>query len=219
MALVSDTSLNVFAVNHDYATFEVEQGSALNTSYTLYNKDTVAYLVKNDPQLLPLPSVDIPKDELWNRQHLASAILQGVMQGESIGKIANRVQAVSDMDRKAALRNARTMVTCAQNAAYERGEKQGIHGVKMWVSAHDERVRASHAALDGERVPVDQKFSNGLMHPGDRNQKDVSPAEIYNCRCAMVRRVASVDLKAYVKNKPAPAMSYKEWRKAHQGGG
>lgn len=221
MAMVNDTSLNVFAINHDYATFEVEQGSALNTSYTLYSHETVAHLVKNNPDLLPMPSVDIPKDELWNRQHLASAILQGVMQGESMGKIATRVQGVAKMDRSVALRNARTMVTCAQNAgrqaAYERGEKQGIHGVKMWVSAHDERVRASHAALDGERVPVDQKFSNGLMHPGDRNQKDVSPAEIYNCRCAMVRRVASVDLRAYVKNKPEPAMSYKEWRKAHNG--
>lgn len=217
MAMVSDTSLNVFAVNHNYATFEVEQGSALNTSYTLYNKDTVAYLVRKQPSLLPMPRVDIPKDQVWNRQHLASAILQGVMQGESIGKIANRVQAVADMDRKAALRNARTMVTCAQNAgrqaAYERGEKKGIHGVKMWVAAHDERVRASHAAIDGERVPVNEKFSNGLMFPGDKNG---APAEVYNCRCAMVRRVGHVDLKAYVKNKPEEQMSYKEWNNAHQ---
>ena len=216
MAMVSDTSLNVFAVNHNYATFEVEQGSALNTSYTLYNKDTVAYLVRKQPSLLPMPRVDIPKDQVWNRQHLASAILQGVMQGESIGKIANRVQAVADMDRKAALRNARTMVTCAQNAgrqaAYERGEKKGIHGVKMWVAAHDERVRASHAAIDGERVPVNEKFSNGLMFPGDKNG---APAEVYNCRCAMVRRVSSVDLKAYVKNKPAQKTNYNDWSNKH----
>lgn len=216
MAMVSDTSLNVFAVNHNYATFEVEQGSALNTSYTLYNKDTVAYLVRQQPSLLPLPRVDIPKDQRWNREHLASAILQGIMQGESIGKIANRVQAVADMDRKAALRNARTMVTCAQNAgrqaAYERGEKKGIHGVKMWVAAHDERVRASHAAIDGERVPVNEKFSNGLMFPGDKNG---APAEVYNCRCAMVRRVTSVDLKAYVKNKPAQKTSYNDWSNKH----
>lgn len=212
MAMVSDTSLNVFAVNHNYATFEVEQGSNLNTSYTLYNKDTVAYLVRHQPSLLPLPSVDIPKDQVWNRQHLASAILQGIMQGESMGKIADRVQAVADMDRKAALRNARTMVTCAQNAgrqaAYERGEKKGIHGVKMWVAAHDERVRASHAAIDGETAFVDEKFSNGLMFPGDKNG---APAEVYNCRCAMVHRVGRVDLKAYVKNKPAQNSNYSDW--------
>lgn len=214
MAMVSDTSLNVFAVNHNYATFEVEQGSALNTSYTLYNKDTVAYLVRQQPSLLPLPRVDIPKDQRWNREHLASAILQGIMQGESIGKIANRVQGVAEMDRKAALRNARTMVTCAQNAgrqeAYERAEKKGIHGGKMWVAAHDERVRASHAAIDGEQVPVDEKFSNGLMFPGDKNG---APAEVYNCRCAMVYRVGHVDLSAYVKNKPEKKESYDSWEK------
>lgn len=214
MAMVSDTSLNVFAVNHNYATFEVEQGSALNTSYTLYNKDTVAYLVRQQPSLLPLPRVDIPKDQRWNREHLASAILQGIMQGESIGKIANRVQGVAEMDRKAALRNARTMVTCAQNAgrqaAYERAEKKGIHGFKMWVAAHDERVRASHAAIDGEQVPVNEKFSNGLMFPGDKNG---APAEVYNCRCAMVRRVGHVDLSAYVKNKPEKKESYDSWEK------
>ena len=217
MAMVSDTSLNVFAVNHNYATFQVEQGSNLNTSYTLYNKDTVAYLVRQQPSLLPLPRVDIPKDQVWNRQHLASAILQGIMQGESIGKIANRVQAVAEMDRKAALRNARTMVTCAQNAgrqaAYERGEKKGIHGLKQWVSAHDERVRKSHLELDGQRVPVDEKFSNGLMFPGDRNGE---PSEVYNCRCALAYRVGSVDLKAYVKNKPEEQMSYKQWQAVHE---
>lgn len=216
MAMVSDTSLDVFAVNHNYATFEVEQGSNLNTSYTLYNRDAVAQLVRNNPQLLPLPSVNIPKDQVWNRQHLASAILQGIMQGESMGEIATRVQGVADMDRKAALRNARTMVTCAQNsgrqAAYERGESKGIHGVKQWVAAHDERVRASHAAIDGEQVAVDKPFSNGLMFPGDKNG---APAEVYNCRCAMAYRVGKVDLSAYVKNKPEGQMSYKQWEDAH----
>lgn len=220
MAMVNETSYDVFAINHNYGTFEVEQGSHLNTSYTLYNRDTVAYLVRKQPDLLPPPGVDIAKDQRWNREHLASAILQGVMQGESMGKIATRIQAVAQMDRSAALRNARTMITCAQNAgrqsAYERGEKKGIHGVKMWVAAHDERVRKSHAAIDGEQVPVDQKFSNGLMHPGDRNQEDVSPAEVYNCRCAMVFRVGYVDPIPQELLKPEPDMSYKEWTALHK---
>lgn len=221
MAIVSDTSLDVFAVNHNYGTFEVEQGSLLNTSYTLYNRDTVARLVNETPELLPLPRVDIPKDLRWNREHLVSAVLQGIMQGESVGKIATRVQGVAEMDRRAALRNARTMVTCAQNsgrqAAYERGEKKGIHGVKQWVAAHDERVRASHAAIDGEQVETDKRFSNGLMYPGD---KSGAPAEVYNCRCAMVYRVASVDLSAYVNNDPQAQMGYQEWlnEKAAEGG-
>ena len=219
MAMVTDSSYDVFAVNHNYGTFEVEQGSNLNTFYTLYDRHTVANLVRNQPDLLPAPRVNIPKDMVWNKQHLVSSILQGVMQGESIGEIATRLQGVADMDRKAALRNARTMMTFAQNAgrqaSYERAEEKGIHGMKMWVAAHDERVRASHAAIDNEQVAVDEKFSNGLMYPGD---KSGDPSEVYNCRCRVVYRVGKVDLSAYVKNKPEEQMSYQQWEAQHQSG-
>ena len=49
--LVRDSMLHTFAINHNYGTFEIEDGLSINTSYTLYNADTVANLIKNDPDI------------------------------------------------------------------------------------------------------------------------------------------------------------------------
>lgn len=59
----------------------------------------------------------------------------------------------------------------------------GIEILKEWVATLDERTRDSHRDLDGERVPQDKPFSNGLMYPADRNGE---AGEVFNCRCTMV---------------------------------
>lgn len=52
--------------------------------------------------------------------------------------------------------------------------------VKQWDAALDSRTRDSHARLDGEIRELDEKFSNGLMFPGDPSGR---PEEVINCRC------------------------------------
>lgn len=56
---------------------------------------------------------------------------------------------------------------------------------KRWVNARDKRVRDKHkdqsqGGVGGEVVPLEQPFSNGLMHPGD---PDGSAEEVIQCRC------------------------------------
>lgn len=45
----------VYALNHNYATFLVEKGAGVDTSYSLYSRETVERLVQDDPQLLKMP--------------------------------------------------------------------------------------------------------------------------------------------------------------------
>ena len=52
---------------------------------------------------------------------------------------------------------------------------------KIWHSAHDSRTRKSHLKVDEEIVPINERFSNGLMYPGD---KDGPVEEWVNCRCS-----------------------------------
>ena len=59
----------------------------------------------------------------------------------------------------------------------------GIKVKKEWMSTHDLRTRLSHRKIDGERVDPSEKFSNGLLHPGDPNGE---ACEVWNCRCTMV---------------------------------
>ena len=97
-SIVNGHAPDAYAVNHDYATFQVEKGSNLDTSYTLYDRATVERLIRDQPDLLPAVKVDGKRDLAWNRRHIASAITQGVLQGESMDQVARRVRSVADMD-------------------------------------------------------------------------------------------------------------------------
>lgn len=51
---------------------------------------------------------------------------------------------------------------------------------KTWIVTSS-RPRSSHAAMNGETVPIDQQFSNGAAWPGDSSALDVD--EVAGCMC------------------------------------
>lgn len=219
----------VYALNHNYATFQVEQSSLLDTSYTLYDRQTVERLFREKPKLMPPMSAKtaekIRQGKLvkWNEQKIQSSVMQGILQGESIPKIARRMREVTDMDYKASIRNARTSITSAQNGgrmdAYHRAEDMGIHQKKQWLATLDDRTRHEHVDLDGQRRELDEPFEvDGyeIMFPGDPS---ADPAMVYNCRCTMItvfdgydKQVSDFDL---TQNEKLGGMTYEEWKEAH----
>lgn len=215
MSIVNGYLPDAYALNYNFATYDIEQNTSLNTSFTLYSRETVERLAKGKPQLLPKKKVDVPKDKKWNRQHLKNEILQGVLQGKSIPDIATGLQRVTDMDRKAAIRNARTMMTGAQNggrmAAYDRAANLGVNIQKEWMATLDTRTRDSHQKMDGERVDYKKAFSNDLMFPGDP-QGD--PSEVYNCRCTMVPFYPDYEYEGISEKR----LTYSEWLKEKEQG-
>ena len=218
--LVRDSMLNTFAINHNYGTFEIENGLTINTSYTLYNADTVANLIKNDPELLKRPVLDKNLDLRWNKKLFQSHITQGILQGESIDNLAKRVAlGATQQDMNAAIRNARTSTTCAQNAgrtrSYQRAVDMGIELYQVWLAALDSRTRSSHRHMDGEKVKVVKgnqvKFSNGLRYPGD---PDGRAEEVWNCRCTLVTSFEEDEDFSDIKERANKLdnQSYDEWK-------
>ena len=221
----------VYAINHDYATYLVEVGAGINTSYTLYSREAVENILRENPRLLPMPGkalserIAAGKDILWNSQQIQSVMLQGILQGESIPKLAKRLRTeVNDRNRKASIRNARTMATTAENAgrydAFNRAESKGIKMQKTWVATLDNRTRHEHRMLDGVTIPNDEPFMTSygeIMYPGDPK---ADPAMIYNCRCTMIAQIAGFerDINQYrtmgAYNEDGTKMTYDEWRKA-----
>jgi uncharacterized protein with gpF-like domain len=163
-----------------------EKAFVRGVSWELVNPNTVRNIVVNGRTLLPYKEVDGVKYERWATKKINAEMLQGIIRGEGLRKLADRLQNVSAMDLKAAIRNARTMYTSAQNSgrltSMEQAAEKGIILKKVWRSVEDERTRESHILLDGETQPLDEEFSNGLMYPGD---PDGEPEEVYNCRCSM----------------------------------
>lgn len=208
----------VYGEGFNHGTYQVESVGNVNTMYTLYDADTVDRLIKEQPELLPKNlKLNIPKDLRWNQQHITSAITQGIIQGESIDKIARRLQSVVGMDERASIRNARTATNGAQNAgrlnAYKRGRDMGIDVKKKWLATYDNRTRHSHAVIDGEKVNLDDEFSNGCMCPGDPNGP---PGEIYNCRCTLIPVVNGEDDDSWKDNVLVGDKGYEQWKEEHR---
>ena len=167
-------------------------------SFALTNADTVRHLATTDKSLLPFRELDPAKDIPWNMKKINSQVLQGIIQGESIPNISKRIINVQEMNKDAAIRSARTIVTGAENKgrmdSYQRAQDDGIILEKEWIATNDNRTRHAHSYLDGVVVDCDKPFETVLwlsknkrmpdkiMFPGDPS---AHPANIYNCRCSM----------------------------------
>lgn len=190
-AYVNGELPDVYALNYNFVATGMQEVSGI--SFDLYDAHTVRNLAMSDETLLPYKVVDVAKDVKWNTKLINSEVLQGILQGESMSDIAARLTHVENMAANAAIRNARTMVTSAENKGridmMDDAEKQGVIALKRWISTHDARTRDWHAELDGQMQEKDKPFENSvgkIMYPGDPS---ADPENIYNCRCAIGYKV------------------------------
>lgn len=219
---------DVYALNINYATFSIEKKLGVDTGFTQYNRDAVHRILVQNPKILPPPSkngklsqrIREGKAKRWHKQKLQSVATQAILQGESIPNVAKRIMdTLGETDAKAAIRNARTMMTGAENAgkfdAFNRARDMGIECIDYWLAVHDARTRTSHRELDGEQRGEDGYFSNGLAFPGD---PDGDAAEVYNCRCSLMANIKGFKtgtMSPEIELDPEVAdMTYEEWKKA-----
>ena len=187
LAYINGQLPEVYSINYNVLAPTVDGVGGY--SFALVDADTVKNLAATDKSLLPYKQLDENADIRWNVKKMNAEVLQGILQGEPMDKIANRLSKVTGMNATAAIRNARTMVTGAENKgrqdSYERATADGIILYKEWIATNDGRTRHWHAELDGQTVPQDNPFSNAvglIMFPGDPG---AHPANVYNCRCSM----------------------------------
>ncbi len=188
--LVNGQTKNVFATNANYIGYELEQDVGASISFSLYDSNTIARLIKENPQLLPQKKLDGEKDKAWNNKKVVSAIQQGILQGRTIPQIAQSLSSsLAESNMKAMIRTARTAMTSAENAGRLEGMKQaeedGVMLKKQWLAANDARVRDTHAELNGQIAEVSKPFKSSLgdiMYPGDPT---AHPGNVYNCRCTL----------------------------------
>lgn len=195
VAYVNDSVPDVYATNYNFgAKIAKELPKESGVSFKMVNRETVKRLM-TDRQLNLLPKrLDIPKDMRWNTKQINSSLLQGILQGESVDKIAKRIEPIMDNNAAAAVRNARTMVTGAENLgrqdSYQALQDDGVIMKKVWIATADERTRESHLVMDGQEVDIDEPFITGdgaqINYPGDPT---ADPGEVYNCRCSMSTRI------------------------------
>lgn len=218
----------VYAINHNYATFDIEKKTGLDTSYTLYSRETIERMYRENPKIYHdygkavEKAIKEGKQVAWDKKRVRSVLTQAVLQGESIPKVVKRLEIVTGGDHNAAIRNARTMMTGVQNAgridAMNRVQDKGIPVRKQWLATIDGRTRHWHRELDGAVEDLDKPFENSIgkiMFPAD---PDADGANVYNCRCTLLSAIKGFELDVTDPSiRPMPKlkdMTYEEWKTA-----
>ena len=210
LAYVNGELPEVYALNYNALAGSVDGIGGY--SFTLVDADTVRNLAVTDTSLLPYKELDPAKDIPWNMKKINAETLQGILQGESMDKIAKRLRNVQEMNKTQAIRSARTIVTGAENKgrqdSYARAEADGIVLQKEWLSSDQPgRTRDWHmpSAFTSLVVDQDKPFENSLgkiMFPGDPSAHG---ANVWNCRCSMAAVV-----KGFKKAQVQKAMAEKQ---------
>jgi SPP1 gp7 family putative phage head morphogenesis protein len=119
------------------------------------------------------------------RDAIRAAVEAGRTQGLGTNQIARLIEETTfgEISKSRAKVIARTEVVASLNAgAYEAARQSRVMQSKSWITQGDDRVRDSHAAINGQRVPMDGVFGNGLPFP---HAPGAPAAESIQCRCTL----------------------------------
>ena len=219
----------VFGENMTFQAYSLEKDAGMDMSFTVYDSATVTRLIKGNPKLLPPKKVDRKADLRWNLNKITDIIAKGIITGNGIPEIVENIAEVLGMQNyNAAVRQARTAMTAAQNAGriemLHEAQEMGIKVKKMWLATLDDRTRDAHQELDGQKQEVDDPFDSILgpiMYPGD---PDADPANVWNCRCTLVYKYDEYPNKNETRydqmnGEKIAFMTYKEWKEWKANGG
>lgn len=123
------------------------------------------------------------------KRKITAQISRGVATGMSCSQMAQQLAGYTKIGYNNAVRITRTeghriQQESTMDACYAARER-GADVLKQWDATMDANTRESHQMVDGEIRALDEKFSNGLMYPGDPSG---SAAEVINCRCVLLQR-------------------------------
>ena len=198
IAYINGELPEVYALN--YNALESAVDGVGGYSFTLLDADTVRNLAVTDTSLLPYKEIDPAKDIPWNMKKINAETLQGILQGESMDKIAKRLRNVQEMNKTQAIRSARTIVTGAEckgrQDSYQRAKNDGIILRKYWLATYDKRARDWHKEAGNDyteekAIDIDDFFivdGEKMLHPGDA-MHGASGHNLYNCRCSIASKV------------------------------
>ena len=216
--IINNARFDVFAENYNYNAWKAEREIAV--SFNVYSAESVARLMLDDPQLLPKWKIDEKKDYIWNYNKVNNIVRQGIIQGEGVPEITERLcNGLASSNESKMRMFARTAINSAQNAGRQKqmedAAAMGIDVAKRWIATRDSRTRDAHRDLDGKEVPFDKPFKSQLgdiMFPGDPT---APAANVFNCRCTMVTIYPKYEdrSKRWGEGDTVEGVPYEEWKK------
>jgi len=204
---------DVFEDNYYMTGYFLESETAKDISYSLLNRQAIYESV-----LTPMDKIALSDNAVSVRAGIKRSITSDLIQGKGIREMSQGITNALEKNANNAARIARTETTGVMNKArldsMGFAETKGFRIDKKWITGGDDRVRDSHACLDGDTVKLNEPFTecliNPMMYPGDQSG---SAEDVINCRCSNVEVVTKVNekrqtVKVYGNKN---AKGYAEW--------
>lgn len=187
--MINNEMVNIYDINYN--------GDAERLGFGLVDHTAIKKILKEEEN--PFNMISSLRNKEGIRNQMKGELMQSLLKGESIQKMATRLKNVSEKSLKDSIRIARTETTRVQNSAKmdigKHGQELGFEMWKRWVATTDGRVREDHLAMNGVEVPQDEPFvlpdGSKMMFPGDISLgADVS--QVVNCRCTMIEFIKEI---------------------------
>ncbi len=181
--MINGEMLNVYELNYNE--------TAKNLGFSLIDHGAVKKILTEEEN--PFNMISSLYDKVGIRNKMKGELMQGLLKGEGINKIARRFKNVSEKSLKDSVRIARTetmrVVNSAKMDVGAEGERLGFTIYKRWQATTDGRVREDHLAMNGVEVPLNEPFTlpdgSKVMFPGDISM-GAPPEQVIQCRCTMI---------------------------------
>ena len=188
-AYINSQTPSIYALNYNYINAEMAKDIDGFTPQEITDDEAKKYSGYTQQ------TVDRKKDTDWNKDNLKKSVIAGSLLLLGAYAIMKRsANSAVEKNRNSAIMHSEGMGTDAETKARVDGmyyaKYLGNKMSKIWITAGDNRVRHSHAMLDGKEIPLDETFDNGCKRPRDPNG---APAEICNCRCSLKYGVAGTE--------------------------
>ena len=197
-AILETLHSNEFDTVSEYLANSYEEGF-IGTMYSIHEQGIPLILPIDQEQIVAAIQHETNlKEDLYTamghdikdlQKKIAGEISRGISSNQMYSEIARNIASWAMIPKNNAMRIARTeghRIQCkASMDACNKAKSKGADIVKQWDASLDSRTRDSHVKVDGEIREADEKFSNGLMYPGDPSGK---AGEVINCRCALLQR-------------------------------
>lgn len=197
-AILETLHSNEFETVSEYLKKSYEEGF-VGTMYSLQkqgiplifpiDQEQVVEAIQAETKLSENLYTAMGKDITDLKKKITGEISRGLSGGQMYSEITRNIAGWARIPKNNAVRIARTeahrIQTKASLNACNKAKEKGADVVKQWDASLDGKTRDSHRAVDGEIRELDEKFSNGLMYPGDPSG---AAEEVINCRCALLQR-------------------------------
>jgi HK97 family phage portal protein len=151
--------------------FERLKNESKNIQHKFFDEEFAALNAIIQKYIFDVVADAVTKVTKYTKELLKHVIGEGVARGESLLKIAKRIEKIytGDFDKKRSITIARTEVISASNYGNHMGAKAtGLPLEKEWVAVLDSRTRADHADAHGQVCDMDDYYDIGgekAMYP------------------------------------------------------